>query len=43
MNGAKAHLLQKGVLTKTSIYINLAPAYRKEEGERKLEQLIETI
>ena len=32
-----------GVLAKKSIYINLAAEYQKEEGERRIEKLIETI
>jgi len=43
INGAKAQLLEMGVLKKKSIYINLAPEYRKGEGEKLLEKLIETI
>lgn len=43
INAAKAELLQMGVLSKKSLYINLAPEYQKAEGEKKLEKLIETI
>uniref|UniRef100_A0A7S3MJR5 GPAT/DHAPAT C-terminal domain-containing protein n=1 Tax=Favella ehrenbergii TaxID=182087 RepID=A0A7S3MJR5_9SPIT len=43
INGAKAQLLEMGVLQKKSVYINLAPEYQKSEGEKRLEKLIETI
>lgn len=43
INGAKAQLLEMGVLKKKSIYINLASEYQKLEGEKRLEKLIETI
>ena len=43
INNAKAQLLEMGVLSKKSIYINLAQEYQKEQGEVLLEKLIETI
>ena len=43
INNAKAQLLEMGVLSKTSIYINLASEYQKAEGEKRLEKLIETL
>ena len=43
INGAKAQRLEMKVLSKKSIYINLAPEYQKLEGEQRLEKLIETI
>ena len=43
IEAAKAQLLEMHVLSKTSIYINLAPEYQNVEGEILLEKLIETI
>lgn len=43
INGAKAQLLEMGVIAKKSIYINLAQEYQKDQGERLLGKLIETI
>lgn len=43
INGAKAQLLEMGVIAKKSIYINLAQEYQKTQGERLLGKLIETI
>jgi hypothetical protein len=43
INGAKAQLLEMRVIEKKSIYINLASEYKKAEGEKRIEKLIETI
>jgi len=43
IGNAKSALLEMGIFKKKGVYINLAPEYQKEEGEKKLLAVIEYV
>ena len=43
ITGAKSQLLEKKILTKKSIFLNLSQDHQTPAGEKKLEQIIQTM